>query len=233
MMNQTRQAHYFQHVPFEGPAAIKDWLNQHNYQVSSSQFYSDWQLPKVEDIDLLVVMGGPMSINDEVQYRWLVAEKQFIREMIAAGKPILGICFGAQLIASATGARVYANTQREIGWWPVTAVAADSAVFDFPPALTVLHWHGETFDLPDDAQLLASSAACTNQAFQLGRNVIGLQFHLESTQSSVEAIIEHCRNELQPARWVQTEQQMLAELMEHTTANQQTLHQILNYLTKA
>lgn len=231
-MDKPWRAHYFQHVSFEGLASIESWLIQQNYQISHSHFYTDWQLPTVEDIDLLVVMGGPMSVNDEVQYPWLAAEKQFIREMIAVGKPILGICLGAQLIASAMGARVYANAQKEIGWWPVTAVSSDDAVFNFPPSLTVLHWHGETFDLPDGAQLLASSAACTNQAFQLGRNVIGLQFHLESTQHSVEAIIEHCRDELQPARWVQTEQQMLAELMEHTTANQQTLHQILNYLTR-
>ncbi len=231
-MSQTRRAHYFQHVPYEGPAAIKDWLVKQHYQVNSSHFYGDWQLPEVDNIDLLVVMGGPMSVNDEAHYPWLRAEKQFIAEMIKAGKPILGICLGAQLIASAMGARVYANAEREIGWWPVTAIDADASALTLPASLTVLHWHGETFDLPAGSKLLASSKACINQVFQSGKNIIGVQFHLESTQHSVDAIMQQSRDDLRPDRWVQTEQEILAGFSKHSSQNHQALHHILSYLTK-
>src|SRR5690606_1983497 len=101
-------------------------------------------------------MGGPMSVNDEHALPWLIDEKQFVRQMIASGKPVLGICLGAQMIASAMGAAVYPSTQAEIGWFPLYRDAGlPGAVFPFPPTCTVLHWHGETFDLPSGAIHLA------------------------------------------------------------------------------
>lgn len=204
------RAHYFQHVSFEGPGSIEPWMLSKGYELTNTRFFESTDLPDPEAIDLLVIMGGPMSVNDEDKFPWLVLEKQFVREIIESGKPVLGICLGAQIIASAMGEKVFANPEKEIGWLPVHAVAAiDGSTFKFPPSEVVFHWHGETFDLPPGAIRLANSEGCENQAFQLGERVIGLQFHLETTSESAREIVANCRAELVPSRYVQTEEEIL------------------------
>ncbi|MCF7787941.1 MAG: type 1 glutamine amidotransferase [Prosthecobacter sp.] len=197
--------HILQHVPFEGIGSMEPWLRMQSANITRTRFFESWTLPDVSSLDLVIAMGGPMSVNDEDELPWLVQEKQFIRAAIQQGVPVLGICLGAQLIASALGARVYAGMQREIGWFDIEAVPHASGTFAFPKTATVFHWHGETFDLPDGAVHLARSAACEHQAFQIGTNVIGLQFHLETTPESAEAIITHCRDELVSDTFVQSE----------------------------
>jgi GMP synthase-like glutamine amidotransferase len=205
------RAHYLQHVPFEGLGSIESWLGTRGYELTHTRFFESTELPDSEAIDLLVIMGGPMSVNDEDRFPWLVSEKQFVREVIESGKSVLGICLGAQMIASSMGARVFPNPVKEIGWFPIHAVASvDSAVFSFPLLETVFHWHGETFDLPRGAIRLAKSEGCENQAFQLGKSVIGLQFHLETTPDSAGQIVSHCRHELVPSTYVQTEEEILS-----------------------
>lgn len=220
------KAHVLQHVPFEGPAYIGQWLMARGAQISHTRFWESAALPEPAAVDLLVVMGGPMSVNDEAEFPWLAAEKRFIAEVVARGRPVLGICLGAQLIASAHGARVYRNTVKEIGWFDIHAHAAVDDAFRFPPTTTVLHWHGETFDLPPGARLLAFSTACRHQAFQLGGRAIGLQFHLEMTADSLDAIIDNCRAELVPARWIQDE----ATLLEHASAHFASTHALMDRL---
>jgi GMP synthase-like glutamine amidotransferase len=146
-----------------------------------------------------------MSVNDEAERPWLKGEKQAVRDAIARDVPVLGICLGAQMIASALGARVYRSAVKEIGWFPIQAVAAGTSTFALPPERTVFHWHGETFDLPEGAVRLARSAACANQAFQLQENVIGLQFHLETTRDGALALLENCREDLSVGPYVQAE----------------------------
>ena len=205
------RAHFFQHVPFEGLGSIAPWLETAGYGVSCTRFFESAVLPNLQSIDLLVIMGGPMSVNDEEQLPWLVAEKRFIHDAIACGKPVLGICLGAQLIASALGASVFPNAHKEIGWLPIQGVdEGDNDCFRFPPTETVFHWHGETFDIPPGAVRIAKSEGCENQAFQFGRSVMGLQFHLETTPESLREIITNCRHELVPSRYVQTEAEILA-----------------------
>lgn len=205
------KAHYLQHVPFEGLGSIETWLQSVRADVTVTKFFEDPALPTVDDLGLLVIMGGPMSVNDETGYPWLAAEKQFVRKAIEKDKAVIGICLGAQLIAGAMGAAVYPNKEKEIGWFPVTGTQSDNAeeFFAFPQELLVFHWHGETFDLPEGAMRLARSNACHNQAFQLGRRVIGMQFHLETTPGTARDLVHHCRDELQPSRYVQSEAEIL------------------------
>ena len=112
------KAHYLQHVPFEGLGSIETWLQSIRAAVSVTKFFEDPTLPDPDNLDLLVVMGGPMSVNDEQKFPWLAAEKEFIRKAIEKDKAVIGICLGAQLIAGAMGAAVYPNKEKEIGWFP-------------------------------------------------------------------------------------------------------------------
>ena len=201
------RVHWLQHVPFEGLGSIEPWLAARRADVTATRLFEPGaRLPGPSTVDWVIAMGGPMSVNDEAELPWLVAEKRFIADAIAAGKTVLGICLGAQLIASALGAVVRRNPEREIGWLAVTPTAAAAGSALAPLAGTeaeVFHWHGETFDLPPGATLLAASAACAHQAFAVGQRVLGLQFHLETTPESARALVEHCAGDLAPARWVQ------------------------------
>ena len=228
------RAHYLQHVPFEGLGSIEPWLHTAGYAITDTRLFESTRLPDLEEFDLLVVMGGPMSVNDESGYSWLAHEKSFIRSAIDADKSILGICLGAQLIASSLGARVYPNRHKEIGWFPVQGIPpSGNSVFGFPPSLEVFHWHGETFELPPGAVRLARSKGCENQAFQIGKSVIGLQFHLETTPQSAEDIVSNCRGELVPSQYVQTEADMLAAKPEKYQSINQVMQRILSFLQQA
>jgi len=228
------RAHYLQHVPFEGLGSIQRWLDAAGYQISGTRFFASALLPDPADIDLLLVLGGPMSVHDERQYAWLKDEKWFIKAMIDAGKPLLGVCLGAQLIADVLGACVYKNHEREIGWFPIQGLASgDAGRFIFPPSLPVFHWHGETFELPAGAVHLAQSRACAHQAFQVGNSVIGLQFHLEMTTESVQAILSQCRHELKPAEYVQTEEEILSMPVEHFLELNALMDRVLSFITRS
>jgi GMP synthase-like glutamine amidotransferase len=199
------------HVPFEGPAWIGSWAKENSLALEEVALFRGAALPQAADFDGLVVMGGPMGVNDEYRFNWMQPEKALIATAVQQGKPTLGICLGAQLIASALGSRVYPNPRKEIGWFPVDKTAqAEGSVFGtaLPKRFTALHWHGDTFDLPPEAVHLASSPACVNQAFAYKDNVLGLQFHLEATPASVDALIENCRNEIVEASTVQNEQEI-------------------------
>jgi GMP synthase-like glutamine amidotransferase len=241
------RARIFQHVPFEGPGSIAAWLATKQAQVEYTRFFEtpetskpskpSEQLPSpdaLDALDLLVVMGGPMSVNDEAEFPWLAAEKTFIRDAVAKGIPTLGICLGAQLIASALGAKVYKNPVKEIGWFPVSAVSSDGSVFRLPDKCTVFHWHGETFDLPAGAVRLAASEVCPNQAFQVGQHTIGLQFHLEATPESTAAILDNCRDELVAGPYIQSEAELRTALtahIDHYEAINAVMRDILSYIS--
>jgi len=225
--------HILQHVPFEGIGSIADWLSHRGATVTDTRFFAIPQLPVLADIDLVIALGGPMSVNDEEQLPWLRDEKHFVAEAIAKGKAVLGICLGAQLIASALGARVYRAANKEIGWFPVFAEPAGPGAFVFPARAEVFHWHGETFDLPVGAVRLARSAACENQAFQIGARAIGLQFHLETTPESSRAIIGNCAAELVPQRYIQTEQVLQGIPVANYARINLLMTNVLEYLVRA
>ena len=191
-------------------------------------------LPAPDSASLFIFMGGGMSVNDEESLPWLAAEKEFIRSAIAAGHAVLGICLGAQLIASALGARVGPNPAgREIGWFPVRRAGGTGAEPSIMPAeVEVFHWHGETFELPAGAVHLAESQACRHQAFQFGPAVIGLQFHPEATPESVAALVASCPEDLRPAPFVQAAERILSAPPDAFDGMHRLLDAVLGQLTR-
>ena len=226
------QVHILQHVPFEGIGSIAKWLAERRASVTTTRFFADPALPSSHDFDLVFVMGGPMSVNDCADYPWLAAEKAFLRAAIEGGTAVLGVCLGAQLIASSLGAAVYPNPHKEIGWYPVRGCPGSADGFPFPASCEVLHWHGETFDLPPGARLLASSDACRNQAFQVGPRVIGLQFHLETTPDSLDAMVSNCRDELVSGPYIQSEEAIRGAAPQWLPAANRLLNDLLAYLCR-
>lgn len=179
----------FRHVAMEHLGRISDALEEAGLRFQYVDLPGD---PSVHiswsGVAGLIFLGGPMSVNEDLAY--LRRELGLIDEALAAGKPMLGICLGAQLIAKALGARVYANPVKEIGWAPIHLTEAgrrDPLLGRLRDPEVVLHWHGETFDLPSGATWLAYSEACRHQAFRYGSNIYGLQFHLEATPEMIAA----------------------------------------------
>ena len=204
--------HWFQHVPFEGLGAMEGWLTARGHTLACTRFYAGETAPTtVDGFDWLIVMGGPMNVNQYRDFPWLKAEKRVIRDAVAAGKRVLGVCLGAQLIADALGGKVYQNEEREIGWFPVMAVPeGKESPLAFPAETVVFHWHGDTFSLPPGGVWLARSEACEHQAFAVGARVLGLQFHLEMTPDDVARIAKECADELTAGKYVQSAQAMVA-----------------------
>ncbi len=204
-----------QHVPFESPGRIAGWAADRGHEFASVRVFAGEPLPAGEDFDALIVMGGPMSVHDGAIHPWLADEKRAVQSAVLDGKPVLGVCLGAQLIAHVLGARVYRNRFREIGWFPVEATdeGASHDRFALPRHFTAFHWHGDAFDLPAAAVRLARSAACECQAFVTGR-VLGLQFHLEMTAEGIEALVRHCPDDLAGGPYVQSPDAMRARVGE-------------------
>jgi len=211
--------HYFQHVPFEGLALIESWAQDRGHEVQGTQLYdTHHRLPALEDYEALVVMGGPMGVYEDQDYPWLAAEKDHIRRAISAHKPVLGGCLGAQLIAHSLGATVKPHSHKEIGWYPITLTerARSHRLFEgLEKDLTVLHWHGDRFEIPDGALPLAQSEACDHQGFLYRDRVLGLQFHIEMEQEAVKKIIAACGHELVSGPFIQDADTILRETQKH------------------
>lgn len=177
------------HSAIEDAGLIAETLRAEGVAFRPVHLYEGDGLPRdTSDLEGLVLMGGPMNVDDVSNYPFLLPEVQLIDQVLAQNKPVLGVCLGAQLIAKALGARVYPNAVKEVGWGLVqrTAAGARDPLFrQLPDRMTALHWHGDTFDLPSGAVHLARSARCDNQAFRWGDSVYALQFHFEVTPAMV------------------------------------------------
>ncbi|HEV2968868.1 MAG TPA: gamma-glutamyl-gamma-aminobutyrate hydrolase family protein [Pirellulales bacterium] len=173
------------HVAHEGLGTIEDVLRREQLVFSVVDlFHESLRTFNPEQLAGLIVMGGPMNVDETDRYPFLADEVKWIRQSVDAGLPVLGVCLGSQLLSKALGSRVYPNRVKEIGWYEIgltDAARSDQLFGDCRPTETVFQWHGDTFDLPDGAVRLAHSEQCENQAFRFGRVAYGLQFHLEVT----------------------------------------------------
>jgi GMP synthase-like glutamine amidotransferase len=200
------------HIAFEGPGAFALWAQSRGHELEVFAVYQNAPLPSMETFDALLVMGGPMNIYEDAIYPWLPRETSYIRGAITAGKHVIGICLGAQLIAHALGASVTPGAHKEIGWFPIHRNHNCPEALPFPEELRVLHWHGDAFEIPADAKPIALSEACANQGFLYRDRVLALQCHLEMTPQSLALLIVACSNELvDDAPTIQDATTMLAE----------------------
>ena len=208
--------HYFQHVPYEGLGCIEEWAIQQGHILTATKFFEpSYILPNIETIDVLIVLGGPMSVHDDKIHNWITTEKSFIKEAIDKEKKVLGICLGSQLIAACSGAVVSAAPNKEIGWFkifPAGAAKEISWLYDLLKEEPVaFHWHGDKFQIPEGSVNLADSAANNNQLFMINNKVLGIQFHFEITHNSLLDMIENGGIELNAtAPYIQSLKEMLA-----------------------
>ena len=216
-----------QHTPNEGPGSIQDWAHLHNHEFYVYHPYQFGNLPTADETDLLVVLGGPMSPNDDLN--WIKQERVLIKQLLDQGKPIFGACYGAQQIAKMLGCEIGKAPHKEVGWAPV--YRQSDVIPGIPEKLVALHWHEEMFRVPDEAQLLFSSDLVKNQGFLLGTNVIGLQFHFEPQLDNVR---EMAVNDDQYPLDGNDLHQTPAEIIAHgvPAENQQVMFKLLDYIVK-
>jgi GMP synthase-like glutamine amidotransferase len=231
-MSKKLNIHCLQHVAFEGLGCMEEWIFKNKHNLTYTHLYNNEKLPDLKKIDVLIVMGGEMSIHDEVDFPWLKAEKKFIKEAIDGNKKVIGICLGAQLISSVLDGTVSVNKDKEIGWFPVEVVASELPILkNLPAVLNVFHWHGETFSIPENAIRLFESEGCFNQGFLYKDHVLGLQFHFEVTNGTMREMAIAGHDELIEAKYVQSLETIL-KTTEFVEQNNKIMFGFLEFLLK-
>ena len=231
-MRKKLKIHCFMHVPFEGPGKILDWIGKHGHSVGYTRFWEGEDLPDASQTDLLVIMGGPMNVFDYHVHPWMEDEIAWVREFIDSGKPALGICLGAQILATALGSEVYPGDEKEIGWHNLRFLPTlgDYKVCrELPATRSVFHWHGDTFDIPRGAARIAESQCFPNQGFIYDGRILAMQFHLEVGKENVEALIENCGDELVKGPYIQSPEELL-DPRRFNEENPELLFRFLDYL---
>ena len=213
-----------QHTPNEGPGSIQKWAHLHHHEFYVYHPYQFGILPTAEETDFLVILGGPMSPNDDLP--WIKQERQLIKKLLARNVPILGICYGAQQIVKTLGYQVKKAPVKEVGWGPVT-VQTDM-IKGLPHELTVLHWHEEMFEIPQEAKILFSNDNLQNQGFVLGKQAVGLQFHLEPEEDNLKEIVVNDAQYISGSVFQQTAEQIISAPI--PPANEAAMFSILDHL---
>jgi GMP synthase-like glutamine amidotransferase len=219
------------HVSFEKLGTIEDWIIRKGHSLTEYHLYHDPRLPKAEDFDLLIIMGGPMGIKDESEFPWLKSEKALIAKRIETGRAVIGICLGAQLVASVLGSAVIQAKNKEIGWFPIKLNGNKELKSMFPglpDEITVFHWHGEIFDPPAGSVSFASSAITPCQGFIFHQHVLAFQFHPEIKPENISLMINHAGDELVPGPYIQ-DAGILSAGLTHMPENRQMMETFLTY----
>lgn len=217
-----------QHVAFETPGLINEWITAHHHQSQLVQLFNGDQLPSADQIEFLVVLGGPMSVHDTQS--WLAEERQLIRQVVTQNIPMIGICLGAQQLAMTFGGQI-TQSPAEVGWGPVASTHTTRQLLPkFPRQFEALHWHGEGFELPQQSVPLFTSPTWSNQGFQF-LNAIGLQFHLETTPTTLLSLVGEDRDFLKQSVFDTNVDAVVNHVIDDQ--NRQSLFQILDYLTTA
>lgn len=183
------------HCDFEGPAYIEQWAEDNGHELEEVHIYKDGVMPG-DDYDGFIFMGGNMSVNDHNKLAWILDEKQYINNLIRANKKVLGICLGAQLVASAVGCKVVPMRKKEIGWFDVYLEEDRDIIPEFD-IIETLHWHGEEIIPNDRLEIIGKSAKCDVQIFKINDNCYGFQCHLEQTMDSLINMYAHCFDDIE------------------------------------
>ncbi len=203
------------HIDIEGPGTIGDFLKDDGISYDVIDVFNGEPLPNsLSNTSAVIELGGPMNVYVEDKYPLLKQEDEFLKEVIEEGLPTLGFCLGAQLIAKATGALVKKNPQKEIGWFNVSVTgdgSSDPLFQGFQEEFDVFQWHGDTFDIPEDAVRIAESELCPNQAFRVGHNIYGLQFHVEVTDEMIYQWLDAYREEVDSLIGIVDPDQIIAD----------------------
>jgi len=214
-----------QHTPNEGPGTIQAWSQQHGHQLFIYHPYQFGQLPTAAETDLLIILGGPMSPNDNLD--WIKQERVLIQQLLNTDKPIFGACFGAQQITKTLGYPVSKAPAKEVGWAPV--YRQSTVIPGIPAKLMALHWHEEMFAIPAEATWLFSSDRVANQGFVMNHRVVGLQFHFEPAADNVREMVVNDGAYTAGSVLQQSPADILATLV--PAENQAVMFKILDYIT--
>lgn len=215
-----------QHTPNEGPGMIQDWSTKHGHKMFIYHPYQFGYLPTASETNMLIILGGPMSPNDDLL--WIKQERELIKKLISQDKPILGVCYGAQQIVKTLGYKVTKAPAKEVGF--ASVYRRDAKFLNIPEELNVLHWHEEMFEIPSGAQLLFSSDKVENQGFIMNHRIVGLQFHLEPKADNVREMVVNDFPYLERSSLHQTKTEILQTKIADN--NKQTLYKLLDYISK-
>ena len=208
------RVHFLQHALCDGPGNIESHLRGKGHELTTTKLCDNEALPPLAGIDWLIILGGDMGVHDEFSFPWLKQEKEFISRALASDIKILGICLGAQLLAHVLGAKVRKNEHMEIGWFPITRLdqIRHTILSDIiPERIEMFHWHGDTFDIPENAYPIARSPACANQGFIKGNRIVALQFHPEVRMEDARAFLDEVGSGLEASEYIQSGQQILSD----------------------
>ena len=206
---------FIKHIGIEGPGTIADFLEDNKLPYEVIDLSQGDKVPKLEkDFQAVICLGGPMNVYEEEKYRFLKEEDILLKRIVEEEVPFLGICLGAQLIAKATDAQVKKNPEKEIGWYKIVLNdngLRDDLLKDLPEVFRVFQWHGDTFGIPSGGKRLAFSELCQNQALQYGRNIYGIQFHVEVTKNMIAQWADAYKGELESLQSIVSDKQRMLE----------------------